>query len=114
MRYRKKPLVVEGFCYGVDNLPEWFLDKVLSDEIQIFCDHCNIKFNEFVMRAHKYDYVIQGIEKEIYVIPKKVFLKSYEILEDRSIETEPTKKEKRALNMMIKVGYRANKNKKTQ
>ncbi|MBJ8053561.1 hypothetical protein JDS87_16705 [Bacillus cereus] len=27
--YRKKPVVIEAFGYGIDNRPEWFLDKVI-------------------------------------------------------------------------------------
>lgn len=32
MKYRKKPIIVEAFRLGIDNIPDWFMDKVTSRE----------------------------------------------------------------------------------
>ena len=33
MKYRKKPVVIEAFRLGIDYIPDWFMDKVASNDI---------------------------------------------------------------------------------
>lgn len=92
-RYRKKPVEVEAFLFGVDNMPDWFMDKVTSKDVvlhripfdeararnygQMWCD---IKTLEGTMRAYEgKDYIIKGIKGEIYPCKVDIFEETYEI-----------------------------------
>ena len=33
MKYRKIPIEIEAFRLGIDFIPDWFMDKVSSNEI---------------------------------------------------------------------------------
>ena len=33
MKYRKKPVEIEAFMFGIDYIPDWFMDKVTTNEI---------------------------------------------------------------------------------
>jgi hypothetical protein len=35
-QYRKKPMVIEAFKYGIDDKPNWFNDKLPTKEIMTF------------------------------------------------------------------------------
>lgn len=86
-QFRKKPVVIEAFQYGVDAIPDWFCDKVTSNEIithwgtdlrQPEDYYCEIKTLEGVMRGDCYDYIIQGVKGEIYPCKPDIFLATYE------------------------------------
>ena len=36
MKYRKKPVIVEAFKYGIDTRPDWFDDAVTETTITTF------------------------------------------------------------------------------
>jgi hypothetical protein len=36
MEYRKKPVVIEAFRMGIDARPDWFQDKVTSNDITTY------------------------------------------------------------------------------
>ena len=85
--YRKKPVVIEAFQYGVDARPDWFCDKVTTNEIITHSGtdlrqpedyYCEIKTLEGVMRGDCYDYIIQGVKGEIYPCKPDIFLATYE------------------------------------
>ena len=75
MKYRKKPVVIEAFRLGIDSIPDWFMDKVASNDIILHgkssgfehCDDTNadIKTPEGVMHANFGDFIIKGIKGEI-------------------------------------------------
>src|SRR5437899_1522040 len=86
-KYRKLPVVIEAFKYGVDNRPEWFCDKVTSNDITTYWGtdlrhpedyYCEIKTLEGVMRGDCYDYIIKGVNGEIYPCKPDIFEKTYE------------------------------------
>ena len=87
-KYKKKPVVVEAFQFYVDPMPDWFMDKVSSNEIVLKnCDHdrysiddayCEIKTLEGTMQANGGDYIIKGIEGEIYPCKTDIFKRTYE------------------------------------
>lgn len=96
MKYRKKPVIIEAFKLGVDYIPDWFMDKVSSNDIilyhipfdearannygQIWCE---IKTLEGVMTAYEgQDYIIKGIDGEIYPCKIDIFERTYEIAEE--------------------------------
>jgi hypothetical protein len=92
-RYRKKPVEVEAFLFGVDNMPDWFMDKVISKDVVLhripFDEsrarnygqmYCYIKTLEGTMQAYEgKDYIIKGIKGEIYPCKVDVFESTYEI-----------------------------------
>jgi len=91
-KFRKKPIVIEAFRMGIDNIPDWFMDKV-SDNTIILCssrpyyadpfDHsyktwCEIETLEGTMTGDYGDWIIQGVNGEIYPCKPDVFSKTYE------------------------------------
>lgn len=91
MKYRKKPVIVDAFKFYVEPMPDWFLDKVSSNEVILRnCNfnrytkeeaYCEIKTLEGVMVAKGGDYVIQGVNGEIYPCKPDIFEKTYEKVE---------------------------------
>ncbi len=86
MKFRKKPVVIEAFCLGVDCIPDWFMDRVFVNEIILHGErkdlqHAVISTLEGNMRADKGDYVIQGVKGEIYPCKPDIFQATYERVE---------------------------------
>ncbi len=81
-KYRKKPIVIEAFKFRIDYCPDWFMDKVSTNEIVTFESHCTIKTLEGWMRAEIGDYIIKGIIGEIYPCKKEIFNLTYEKVND--------------------------------
>jgi hypothetical protein len=70
MKYRKKPVIVEAFQFGVDDIPDWFLldERVVwgnkEGKTPLFCI---IKTSSGLVTGDCGDYVIKGIDEEIYI-----------------------------------------------
>lgn len=89
-KFKKKPVVVEAFQFYVDALPDWFMDKVSTNEaILINCNYsrysideayCEIKTLEGTMIANGGDYIIKGVQGEIYPVKSDIFKDTYEAL----------------------------------
>lgn len=77
-KYRKKPIVIEAFKFRIDNCPDWFMDKVSTNEIITTENECNIHTLEGRMFCNKGDYVIKGIKGEVYPCKSEIFEASYE------------------------------------
>lgn len=95
-RYRKKPVVIEAFQYDGDlkgsdgkyYVPEWavkafeektmFFDEMDSDSppTELF-----IKTLEGVHHASVGDYIIRGVDGELYPCKPGIFEKTYELVE---------------------------------
>ena len=95
MEYRKKPVVIEAFKYGIDYVPDWFMDKVTSNEIITYVGtdirdsseyYCEIKTLEGIMRGNCGDYIIKGVQGEIYPCKPDIFEMTYEM---KAREVEP-------------------------
>lgn len=84
MKYRKKPVEIEAFRFGIDNMPDWFMDKVTSNEIILhfyfYKQWCEIKTLEGVMKAYEGDFIIKGVKGEIYPCKPDVFNQTYEMV----------------------------------
>jgi len=78
MKFRKKPIVIEAFRYNVDPRPDWFQDKVSDLTILTTESFCRIQTLEGLMTGDKGDYIIQGIQGEIYPCKPSIFEASYE------------------------------------
>ena len=91
-RYRKLPVEIEAFKLGIDYIPDWFMDKVSTNEIilhgnstgfQHYDDtNCDIKTLEGTMQADYGDYIIKGINGEIYPCKSDIFEKTYKKVSD--------------------------------
>jgi len=83
MKYRKKPVVIEAFKLGIDHIPTWFMNKVSLSEIVIHnikspTGYCEIKTLEGTMRGEHGDYIIKGVNNEIYPCKPDIFEKTYD------------------------------------
>lgn len=97
MKYRKKPVVIEAFKLNARGLvgADWFWDAVSSNDIIThdfgkFYDGpnvydgpawCEIKTLEGTMIARAGDYIIRGVNGEIYPCKPDIFEKTYEAIE---------------------------------
>jgi len=83
MKYRKKPVVIEAFQYEVAfNLfdsPDWILNAI-DDKIIFFNCDCFIKTLEGDMKVSIGDYIIKGINGELYPCKPDIFDKTYELV----------------------------------
>lgn len=90
MKYRKKPVVVEAFRLGIDYIPDWFMDKVTTNKIilhgtssgfnSVPDTNADIQTLEGVMHANYGDYIIQGVNGEIYPCKPDIFEMTYEMV----------------------------------
>ena len=90
MKFRKKPIVIEAFKLNERGLVEedWFWDAVLKDtiilhhfELEIYDPEpawCEINTLEGTMIAKAGDYIIRGVNGEIYPCKADIFEKTYE------------------------------------
>jgi hypothetical protein len=86
--YRKKPVEIEAFKFYVDAMPDWFMDKVTTNDVRLCkCDYnrysideafCRIKTLEGIMEGHGGDYIIKGVQGEIYPCKPDIFEATYE------------------------------------
>ena len=90
-KYRKKPVIIEAFQYGIDNRPDWFDDKVTSNDIitHIGNDrketqdyYCEINTLEGIMTGQLGDFIIQGVSGEIYPCKPDIFEKTYKLVNE--------------------------------
>ncbi len=84
MKYRKKPIVIEAFRYGYDSIPDWYREK-----FNIYFeapDNTDMKIEtlEGTMTANKGDWIIQGVNGEIYPCKPDIFEKTYELVGEQS------------------------------
>ena len=91
--FKKKPIQIEAFQMGVDYIPDWAMDKVTEKTIILHKDeegktYADIVTLEGTMRADYGDYVIKGVNGEVYPCKEDIFKKTYDSV------TEKTEKEK--------------------
>lgn len=87
-KYRKKPVIIDAFKFYVDPIPDWFMDKVTENEIilrncnysQYSIDeaYCEIKTLEGTMVGNGGDYIIRGVQGEVYPCKPDIFEATYE------------------------------------
>ncbi|WP_145333341.1 potassium-transporting ATPase subunit KdpA [Paenibacillus xylanexedens] len=78
-KYRKKPVVIEAVQFNIgDPQPEWFTGAIFNGVIQVFDDHATITTLEGVMTANLGDYIIKGVQGEIYPCKPEIFRATYE------------------------------------
>lgn len=87
-RYRKLPVVIEaekvsdllyGFEHDFKLLPKWVIDAYDNIVINtITHDSFNVKTLEGIVIATKDDYLIKGVDGELYPCKIDIFEKTYE------------------------------------
>ena len=87
-KYRKKPVVIEAFKWTGDRYqkedPEWIVEAIKNVIVwfnDIGTEKCTmeIKTLEGNHIANRGDYIIQGIQGEIYPCKSEIFDATYEI-----------------------------------
>ena len=82
MKYVKKPIPVEAFCPNEDAWPEWFVNSHTRVELQKENMVIEIDTLEGTMKCYGDDYIIKGIDGELYPCRRDIFLKTYEKFEE--------------------------------
>lgn len=98
-KYRKKPIVIEAFRMGIDPRPDWFTEEMIKGRIETYYvdytptdsdptpvtdpfefreTYCTIQTLEGLMRGDYGDFIIRGVEGEIYPCKPDIFEKTYE------------------------------------
>lgn len=87
-RYRKRPVEVEAFqilMYTMRNrdYPQWFADAIMSGVVYQKTNpnypvECTIRTLEGEMDANLGDYIIKGVNGELYPCKQDIFNKTYE------------------------------------
>ena len=81
MKYRKKPVVIEAWQFGSDEQrPEWLYDAFDNGTIRmsVNCDKLYVKTLKGTHTAKQGDYIIQGVQGELYPCKPDIFRKTYE------------------------------------
>lgn len=86
-KYRKKPVVIEAFRLGKE-WPDWWADAVSANSAITFNedpfqysggpDYAFIRTLEGEMRAERGDWIIRGVQGEIYPCKPDIFEATYE------------------------------------
>lgn len=87
-KYRKLPVTIEaekvndllyGFAHDFSKLPQWVIDAYDNMKINtITNDYFNVNTPEGTMMATKEDYLVKGIDGELYPCKIDIFEKTYE------------------------------------
>lgn len=89
-QYRKLPVeihavkfhrIVEGRAHCEEDLPDWLQAAVDKRDVRIDDDSLIIRTKEGWMRASPGDYIIRGVEGELYPCKPSIFEKTYEPVE---------------------------------
>lgn len=87
-KYRKKPVVIEAFKWtgGHDQTedPKWIVEAIENGTVDIKSTtdglYLYIKTLEGIMEASQGDYIIKGIQGEIYPCKPDIFEQTYELV----------------------------------
>ncbi|NFG27701.1 hypothetical protein FC777_11300 [Clostridium botulinum] len=88
MKYRKKPVIIEAFKYDGDfqnrkgkyYIPKWGIEANKNGVLFFDGPILKIKTLEGDMVANVGDYIIQGINGELYPCKPYIFEKTYEVV----------------------------------
>lgn len=85
-QFRKKPVAIEAFKLATDPIPDWFMDRVTTNEIYLRGEGwrtltgADITTLEGVMHADAGDYIIQGVKGEVYPCKPDIFAATYALI----------------------------------
>lgn len=87
MKYRKKPVVIEAYrISSLDILPGWLAKAIESGTVfeSIVPQGFGIKTLEGTMYADPDDFIIKGVQGELYPCKPDIFEQTYEKVEENS------------------------------
>lgn len=85
MKFIKKRVVIEAVHWNgikVSETPEWILGALNSGVLVRFGDKVQVRTLEGVMTASPGDYIIKGVDGELYPCKPDIFEKTYEKVEE--------------------------------
>lgn len=85
MKFIKKRVVIEAVHWNgikVSETPEWILEALNSWVLVRFGDKVQVRTLEGVMTASPGDYIIKGVDGELYPCKPDIFEKTYEKVEE--------------------------------
>jgi hypothetical protein len=83
-KFRKKPVVIEAYQYTQKNdnhRPDWFQDRVSDNIIFTYENRAEIMTLEGLMTAQLDDWIIKGVQGEVYPCKPDIFGATYEEVE---------------------------------
>ena len=80
-RFRKKPVEVEAFRWSVDATPAWFKEALSEGKVDLRGMRAVIETLEGKMHADQGDWVIRGLQGELYPCKPNIFQQTYEAVE---------------------------------
>jgi hypothetical protein len=86
--YRKKPVVIQAFKWGTDVVPDWW-KNLEGTTLQPSTGSAFIPTLEGTMEAKVGDYIIQGVQGEVYPCKPEIFAETYEPVEDEEDPEKP-------------------------
>lgn len=82
-KYRKKPIVIDAIQPIADGLKEeWISDAIKDGVVTVRSYGIVIKTLEGTMVADETDYIIRGVNGEIYPCKADIFQKTYDEVKD--------------------------------
>ncbi|HMN12799.1 MAG TPA: hypothetical protein PKD55_10795 [Bellilinea sp.] len=91
-KYRKKPVIVEAFQYSYYEIwPFWFTLANRTGKVVSNLEYCEIETLEGKMRCAPGDWIIRGVEGEIYPCKDAIFRATYEPVEGGELIENPDK-----------------------
>ena len=77
--FRKKPVEIEAFQFQAPpiSVPSWLADAMDAEDVRMFPDRVEIHTLEGVMRADVGDWIIQGVQGELYPCKPDIFAATY-------------------------------------
>ena len=85
MKFINKRVVIEAVHWNgikVSETPEWILEALNSGVLVRFGDKVQVRTLEGVMTASPGDYIIKGVDGELYPCKPDIFEKTYEKVEE--------------------------------
>ena len=81
MKYRKKPVIVDAFQWTIHEVPEWWRSAE-NITVNVQTGSAFIPTLEGVHEAKIGDFIIKGIQGELYPCKPDIFDQTYELVED--------------------------------
>lgn len=83
-KYQKLPVIIEAFKAGDTSCkaPKWFINGMLDKTVRVDPIGFSIKTLEGRMKANPGDYIIQGVNGELYPCKAEIFEKTYRKVEE--------------------------------